>query len=43
MGFTAVKIKKKEKKEKKQKVDINQHLRTYSTPCSRTQGYFVLW
>lgn len=46
MCFTAVKIiKKKQQKKKqasKQTVDMEQHLRTYRTPCSRGQGYFVL-
>lgn len=36
-------LKKKKRKKEKQKVDIDQHLCTYSTPCSRMQGYFILW
>ena len=36
-------FKKKKRKKEKQKVDIDQHLCTYSTPCSRMQGYFILW
>lgn len=45
VGFTVGKIifKKKKRKKEKQKVDIDQHLCTYSTPCSRMQGYFILW
>lgn len=45
VGFTAgeITLKKKKRKKEKQKVDIDQHLCTYSTPCSRMQGYFILW
>lgn len=42
MALTNEKIKKKRKEKKKQKVDINQHLRTYSTPwaeCNVTSSY----